>query len=526
MKKLFKLTLQKVNFRLIFFLSMVLLLTNSCRKDSQDLPLTKSELIAEARSYFENEIINLPQLRDNNARDALGKIPLWDKAKVKKISLGDAVIVPIKYNTDIYTKQNGKLTSLEKLSYLMVYKDHKQNIHTEWVTLMPNDTGEKTQKFIGTVEIKDWNGKFRRAFAFGADGTVLPVYPTETSIFRKASYARSTTCYTHIWYGQNCVVGYGCGNFYLISSETFCFSDSGEGQEGQGSGSSNNQNTEEEAVVDDYITSYYMDCNEDIDGTAYWNSNCNTCMGGNTGITECPKDIKIDTSARKCLDTLSKGIISSASILSAFQKIFTIETNSNSVSGMINRISQSSDWNVVIREGNIGSETNYAGDTIETNATTSATQGKVYITFNKSYLNNATNLSIARTMIHELMHSYFTYGLAMSMDPGYGKFIEANDLLFKKNGNPYYDQNDAQHQQIANKYVTQMSSLLEAYAISAGIQSPDPSMSLADYCKDLAWGGLKDTKAYRKYATDKSRIDNHLKSEAKNDSNSTKKKGC
>lgn len=238
------------------------------------------------------------------------------------------------------------------------------------------------------------------------------------------------------------------------------------------------------------------------------------------------KDIKIDTNARKCLDTLSKGIISNASILSALQNIFTVETNSNNVTGMINRISQSPDWNVVIKEGNIISETNYNGDTIQTNATTSAIQGKVYIKFNTSYLNEATNLSIARTMIHELMHAYFMYGLAMASDPGYGKFIEVNDLLFKKNGNPYNDQNDAQHEQIANKYVAQMSALLEAFAISAGIQSPNSSISLADYCKDLAWGGLKETKAYRKYATDKIRIDKHLKSEANNDSNSTKKKGC
>jgi len=260
---------------------------------------------------------------------------------------------------------------------------------------------------------------------------------------------------------------------------------------------------------------------------SYWSSECNTCIGGTTGLTACPpKEIRIDTSARKCLDTLSKGIISNASIISAFQNIFTTSTNSNNVADMIGRISQSSDWNVGIREGNINNQTNYNGDTIETNAQTTAVQGMVFITFNKPYLNQATNLSVARTMIHELMHAYFVYGMAMTFDPGYSKFVEANDLLFKKNGNPFYDQNDAQHEQIAKKYVDQMSLLLEAYAISAGIQSPDPNISLFDYCKDLAWGGLSDTKAYRKYANNKTRIQNHLKSEAKRDVNSTKKKGC
>jgi hypothetical protein len=93
-------------------------------------------------------------------------------------------------------------------------------------------------------------------------------------------------------------------------------------------------------------------------------------------------------------------------------------------------------------------------------------------------------------------------------------------------GNPLNDQNDAQHEQIANKYVTQVGALLEAYAVSNGIQSPDPSMSLSEYCKDMAWGGLMNTKAYRKYAPNKTRIEQHLLNEAKNNVNSTRKKGC
>ena len=108
---------------------MVLLLINSCRKDRQNLPLTKTELITEARSFFEDEIVILPKLNDNNIRHSLNKTPLWDKATIKKISIGDAVIVPIKYDYEMLVKPENDKTfnSLEKSSYLMIYKNNNKN---------------------------------------------------------------------------------------------------------------------------------------------------------------------------------------------------------------------------------------------------------------------------------------------------------------------------------------------------------------------------------------------------------------
>lgn len=106
----------------------------------------------------------------------------------------------IKYDGELYAKQNDSLTSLAKLSYLMMYKDSKQNTQVEWVTLLPSTTEKKTGKFIGTVQIEEWNGTSKRAFAFGADGKILPVYLSESSIFHKTSFGRTVTCYTHmVW---------------------------------------------------------------------------------------------------------------------------------------------------------------------------------------------------------------------------------------------------------------------------------------------------------------------------------------
>ena len=130
MKKHFTPRPQKFNLCLILGIAMALLLINSCRKDRQNLPLTKTELIAEARSFFEDEIVNLPKLNDNNARHSLNKTPIWDKASIRKISIGDAVIVPIKYDYEMLLKPENDKTfnSLEKSSYLMIYKIPKQDL--------------------------------------------------------------------------------------------------------------------------------------------------------------------------------------------------------------------------------------------------------------------------------------------------------------------------------------------------------------------------------------------------------------
>jgi len=104
------------------------------------------------------------------------------------------------------------------------------------------------------------------------------------------------------------------------------------------------------------------------------------------------------------------------------------------------------------------------------------------------------------------MHAYFLYGMARSYEPGYADFVAANDLLFKKNGGEVKDTEKAQHELIAKKYVEQLAGMLAFYARINNITSPDASLTIDEYCKDLAWGGLMSTKAYRA-APNKSRIE-------------------
>ncbi len=101
-----------------------------------------------------------------------------------------------------------------------------------------------------------------------------------------------------------------------------------------------------------------------------------------------------------------------------------------------------------------------------------------------------------------------------------------NTFLFDKNGVPNQNQANAQHTQMAATYVNSMASLLSKYAQSRGIiTSQDSSISLLEYCKDIFWKNLSYSQAYT-IAPNKNRATANADREYKNQSNSSKKKGC
>ncbi|WP_316785717.1 hypothetical protein [Pedobacter frigiditerrae] len=276
----------------------MLLLVNSCRKDkSQNLPLSKTELIAEAQSYFKDEIVNLPQLNDNNLRHSLDKTPLWDKASTRKISIGDAVIVPISYEQKIKIgyEDSKDEKELEKTSYLMLYRDKEQKMQAEWVTLLPTATSNG-KKFVGTLIIEQWNGKFKRGYAIGDDEEIFSIEPSGEQIFKKIAYKRREYCFTINHYGYIRVGGYN-GPQQLLGSESFCSGTANNGETQKTYGSSEGGG----GGPEDYT--YTIDCNYAINGTATWNTDCQTCIGGNTGITACA-DIKNQLDSFPCAKAL------------------------------------------------------------------------------------------------------------------------------------------------------------------------------------------------------------------------------
>ncbi len=160
----------KKNYSLLkqYLLALTLLISTtiivySCKKDRKSSPLElRKELISEAKTYFEEEVLssNLKLHNDPNFRHSIMKRADWEKAITKKISAGDAVVVPIHFDGNIFSgpANSNQKSYLNKNSYLMIYKDHGGKMHAEWVTLLPNNLRDnRNGKFSGVVVVESWN---------------------------------------------------------------------------------------------------------------------------------------------------------------------------------------------------------------------------------------------------------------------------------------------------------------------------------------------------------------------------------
>lgn len=149
------------------------------------------------------------------------------------------------------------------------------------------------------------------------------------------------------------------------------------------------------------------------------------------------------------------------------------------------------------------------GGTTKANVTTSSFDVKV-----NNYFNNATDLSRAATIIHEAFHcqlmSWFREAITnndasrkqqLATDYGYLFSTEIlsmdSSLSYIVNGG-----NPTQHQDMINRYRSVIADAIYVFAQAKGI----PNVTL-DYCKDLAWTGTFDSKAFANLSTtDKERI--------------------
>jgi hypothetical protein len=263
----------------------------------------------EARSFFEDEVLSTMPSQPGPEGT---KTPLWEQAKMVKVSLGDALVVPIKYEKPQGIKAEGEKTvlDLQKSSYLLIYKDKNKNMQAEWVRLAP--MGEKkNDKFVGIILVHEWNGKAKHAFAFNQNGEIALMKETNV-FFHKASMRNSVRCYnvnlTHVYSGRDenggeyaIVTGYTITNCIIIRDFNFPSFQAPEGNEydfgyGGGGGGYN-------GLEGPYEYSDKMDCAGVPNGTAIFSEECQKCIGGTTGIEKCPTDSlkKIMKTKNDCL---------------------------------------------------------------------------------------------------------------------------------------------------------------------------------------------------------------------------------
>lgn len=200
-----------------------------------------------------------------------------------------------------------------------------------------------------------------------------------------------------------------------------------------------------------------------------------------------PRIVAVDPNARECLKNIKASL-----------EALGMRNTANSaglIAEVLNKLnlSKGENFNATITEGKIdidkiaattwGSDAN--GDRV------------TQIKFNETYLNKATDLKIAATMMHEYVHAYFDWNLYL-MKSGV-KTYDANfenryKLLFDKSGEPINDGfGSFQHEQIAVSFVETIADMLKTYAENNNITFPADPL----YFKKMAWGGLQYTSAYK-----------------------------
>jgi hypothetical protein len=107
-----------------------------------------------------------------------------------------------------------------------------------------------------------------------------------------------------------------------------------------------------------------------------------------------------------------------------------------------------------------------------------------------NYLNTGTQISIASTIIHELIHSYFLSIINENIYNTQHTFPYLwNYYINNGSGNG----NLAEHNEMANSYVNIIASALQEFNTNVPVTS---NSQIQQFYKDLAWGGLEGTIPY------------------------------
>jgi len=257
--------------------------------------------------------------------------------------------------------------------------------------------------------------------------------------------------------------------------------------------------------------------------------------GGNqiSTVPAMSPEITIAPNTRPCLDSL-KNLVVTASQLSIGMSSLLTRVTGNSLKAQHAVISLANATNHTVTIG----EQSYPYQTItnpDGSTQVEELHGRTHpitgnITLNSVMMNEASDLAIAATLIHETMHSYFIWGANNLTGEDMMAFRDLNRYLFDSETYdplPYnYPQlSTLQHMQMAETYVNSMAVLLKDVAFLKGITtSPDPSITFEQYCRDVFWGSLQQTSDLT--PSNPTRSTNNSKKEYKNLSGSTGKKGC
>ncbi|WP_230699725.1 hypothetical protein [Flavobacterium sp. ENC] len=172
----------------------------------------------------------------------------------------------------------------------------------------------------------------------------------------------------------------------------------------------------------------------------------------------------------------------------------------NMITNFTNDPWNSTRFNWTVKSGTIKGVQSTTGQTLASyNLATGVTT-----TFNSDAWPNATDLSWARTMLHESIHAYLVVYYNVnepSWKATYPEMLKDWEIR---------GLNIAHHEEIAKTLVVQVGNALEAYGLSKGYKLDK------QFYQDMAWGGLHETNAFKALSkSDQKRISNTVTVELK-----------
>jgi hypothetical protein len=169
------------------------------------------------------------------------------------------------------------------------------------------------------------------------------------------------------------------------------------------------------------------------------------------------------------------------------------------VGEIINKFSSEiPNWNWKLKEGTLSTNVN---------GTTTLMAGGAITMLDYNKLQGATNIAIARTIIHESIHAYLT--VYFRYDPVNAQ-KDYPGMLRAWQRAKHPDYNEIQHDQMEKSFVDEIAAALKEFGNSRGL-------NIDDYVyRDLSWGGLDFSNNNSLSDTDKDRIGNRLSAEQTN----------
>lgn len=455
--------MKQVSILLLSYL-LLLLITISCKENFE---IQSQEIsISEAKDWFENySKSNQPAINNNSQNSQEGttasivKQIYWDKAKRLKKDKGlpEGFAIPIWYEAKY---RFGK----QSIRELWISKDDKGEMKAQVIEILGTDeyfnaNGNKLDmtNFTGGITIHDWKDGFQGGIYYknGVRIGYINEYIVTTNIqpaLKKIdNNQRVSDCGYQYSYVNN-------GEIYIVWVYQLCMSD--------------------------WWMLYY---NNPYHAQAWIDSQygcevTSTCVGDTNPPPYYEPPVDYEQIAR---DDFNYYRINDSQLRPCMQQIMgSLKTLTNgSVSSIIQKFSGSiPGWNWDVKDGSL-----VGGQNAFTSQAYNRVTGTVTTTFDGSKFISSTDLSVARTILHESVHAnlvaYFnTDPLAASKS--------YPDLVNDWAKGIYGDQNANQHAEFVRNFVNEIAMALEEYGTINGYNLTP------QFYQDLAWGGLTHTGKY------------------------------